>query len=93
MTNGSIVPPEMSSLVDSETGVNVRRLTSHLCHSNHFYFAHRSLCGAKMLFHSDRYNAQNLFSIGLDSGEISQVTGYEPSKGGLKSLGACLNPV
>lgn len=94
MAKGSRYPAEKRAFRDPETGVRVQRLTSCLCHSNHLYFTHWPYYagGRKMLFHSDRGNAYNLFGIELESGEIHQLTGFEPASEGVSPFRACVNP-
>ncbi len=94
MSKGDIYPSETSTFQDNETGVTIRRLTNHLCHSSHFYFTHWSYYGGgrKMVFQSDRANAGNLYGIDLDSGQIRQLTGVLPGQLGPKPFGTCVNP-
>ena len=95
MAKGSVYPSERQCFQDPETGVTVHRLTGYLCHNNHLYFTHRPYYagGRKMVFHSDRGNARNLFGLNLDSGEIQQLTGFESGVAGVSPFHACVNPV
>ena len=92
MEKGDIYPAERSSFSDSETGVIVHRLTSQLCHSNHLYFTHWCYYDGlrRMVFHSDRGGARNLFGLDLDSGEIRQLTGFQPGEEGVHPFCACV---
>ena len=82
MSRATIYPPEHRTFKDQVTGAAIHQLTDHLCHSSHFYFTHLPYYagGTKMLFHSDRGNARNIFEIDLRSFEIRQVTGFEPGE-------------
>ena len=73
----------------------MNRLTSHLCHSHHFYFTQQSRYadGRKLLFHSDRKNAKNLYSLDWKTGKIQQLTGFSAGEPGVGSFEACLNQV
>lgn len=67
---------EMMRYTDPETGAHVTRLTGQRCNSNHLYFTNNCFYAnnTKIVFMSDRNNAQNLFSLDLQSGEIIQLT-------------------
>lgn len=69
-------PSEMYAYTDPVTGASVKRLTSYRGNSNHLYFTNNCFYdnGKKIVFESDRDNAQNLFSLDLESGEIEQLT-------------------
>ena len=69
-------PPECKTFSDRASGVTVRQLTSFKGHSEHPYFTDDGFYDSdkRMLFLSDRGNVRNLFSIELDSGEISRLT-------------------
>ena len=73
-------PSELYSYRDADTGVLVTRLTSYRGNSNHLYFTNNCFYdnGKKLVFESDRDNAQNLFSLNLESGEIEQLTDLSP---------------
>lgn len=93
LSKGTVFPSETRTFVDNETGVTISRLTNHLCHSNHFYFTHWPYYsgGQKMVFHSDRGNARNLFGIDIETGEITQLTEFKPGTGGVEPFGACVS--
>jgi len=95
LAQGEVYPSESSFFEDRETGVRVCRLTQYLSHSNHFYFTHRPYYagGRRMVFHSDRQCARNLFGLDLESGEIQQLTGFETGSPGVGAFCACMNPV
>ncbi len=94
MAKGNIYPPEKDSFRDQETGALVHRLTGYRCHSSHLYFTHWPYYagGRKMLFHSDRGNARNLFGLDLESGKIQQLTGFEPGDEGVSPFAAWVSP-
>ena len=79
--------PEMESYVDRVSGVNVTRLTNWKGHSTHPYFTEEGWYddGKRMLFMSDRHNARNVFSIEIESGEISRLTDMKPENDGIHS--------
>ncbi len=91
MTAGEKWPAETSEYEDPTSGVTVRQLTDHKGHSHHLYFTNPGWHdGARrMLFGSDRMNRSNLFSVELESGEITQLTDLEKGAG---FLAACVNP-
>ena len=95
MAKGSVFPPEKSTYADRETGATVHRLTDYLGHSNHLYFTHWPFYAGqrRMLFHSDRENAHNLFGLDLESWEIRQLTGFQPGQDSPGPFSACVNPV
>ena len=94
MAAGEIFKPETRVFTDPQTGVRVRQLTDYKAHSHHLYFTnpgwYADTDGQKLLFGSDRCNRTNLFSLHLDSGEITQLTDLEPAQADF--LFASLNP-
>lgn len=76
----SCLPSERISYHDRVTGVTVHQLTNHLAHSYHLYFTNPGWwdAGRRLLFGSERGNAGNLYSIELESGEISRLTDNPP---------------
>lgn len=80
MTIGQTFPAEWSEYQDPLSGVTVQQLTNHKGHSHHFYFTNPGWYanGQKVLFASDRHNRTNLYSLDLNSGEITQLTDLEP---------------
>jgi len=91
VTAGRVWPAEWSEYEDKTTGAKVKRLTSYKGHSHHLYFTNPGWHdgGRRMLFGSDRDNRTNLFSIDLESGEITQLT--DRDRGG-RFLGTTVNP-
>ena len=71
-----ILPSERKSFQDRVSGVTVWQLTNYRGHSEHPYFTDNGWYDGdkRMLFVSDRNNARNLFSIEIESGEISRLT-------------------
>lgn len=67
---------ESVSYLDPYSGVRVRQLTNHKAHSHHLYFTNPGWWdnGRRLLIGSDRGNRTNLFSVELESGEITQIT-------------------
>lgn len=96
MTIGKIWPAEWSAAKDSRSGVTVRQLTNYKGHSHHLYFTNSGWYAnnQKLLFGSDRGNRTNLFSLDLNSGEITQLTDLPPIPLPYETsfLEACLNP-
>ncbi|WP_158584639.1 oligogalacturonate lyase family protein [Lachnotalea sp. AF33-28] len=73
-------PSEKRSYKDRISGATVTQLTGYLGHSYHTYFTNSGWYDGnqRLLFTSDRENVTNLFSIHIGSGEISQLTCFEP---------------
>ena len=73
-------PSEIRTYQDRISGVTVRQLTTYLGHSHHAYFTNNGWWDntRRLLFCSDRANASNLFSIEIESGEISRLTDFKP---------------
>ncbi len=69
-------PPELRAYIDRRGNRNVRQLTSHKCHHHHLHFTNSPFWdnGKKLLISSDRLGRTNLYSIDLQSGQISQHT-------------------
>ncbi len=69
---------EKRSFTDRVSGAEITQLTSYLGHSWHAYFTNNGWWdgGRRLLIRSDRENAANLFSIELESGEISRLTDF-----------------
>src|SRR5690625_1097205 len=91
MTKGKEWIPEWRQCKDRFTGVNISQLTNYAGHSNHLYFTENGWYdnGNKLLFHSDRNNQTNLFSIDIQSGKIIQLTNHNRT---YDSLPTCLHP-
>lgn len=84
-------PVEWRDYEDPLSGVTVRQLTDYKGHSHHLYFTNPGWWdgGRRLLFGSDRENRTNLFSIDLQSGEITQLTDLARDAG---FLATCVNP-
>ena len=81
---------------DPWSGAEITQLTDYNCHSYHLYFTNPGWYanGKKLLFGSERENQANLFSIDLESGEITQLTDFITPRGTeFNFLSACVNPV
>ena len=67
---------------DPVTGATIRQLTDYLAHSNHAYFTYSAWYddGRKLVILSDRGNHTNLFGVDLETGEIVQLTDWDPAK-------------
>ena len=68
MSRGRIWSPEWEDFVDPRSGVSVRQLTNYKGHSHHLYFTNPGW------FDNDW---KLLFSINLETGEITQLTDFE----------------
>ncbi len=77
-----IYPSEMRTYQDRVSGVTVHKLTDYLCDSYHTYFTNNGFWdqNRRLLFTSDRGNVSNLYSIELESGEISRLTDFQPGE-------------
>ncbi|WP_339106151.1 oligogalacturonate lyase family protein [Haloterrigena sp. KLK7] len=74
---GRTLPAERDRYADPETGAQVTRLTSDPdADSRHLYFTEPGWYddGRRLLVRSDRDGTQQLYSIALESGEITQLT-------------------
>ncbi len=73
-----IYPSEIRTYQDRISGVTVKQMTRFRGHSFHTYFTNNGFWdqNRRLLFTSDRKNACNLFSIELESGEISRLTDF-----------------
>ena len=80
--------PELNIYQDPVSGATVHQLTNYKGHSNHFYFTYPCWYdeGRKIVFYSDRENATNLFGVDLESGDIVQLTDFDPTQGEIGSL-------
>lgn len=79
MAKGDIMPAEWHSFDDLETGIRIKQLTQYKAHSHHLYFTNPGWYdnGRKLLFGSERGNRAHLYSLNLESGEITQLTDLE----------------
>ena len=79
------------------TGRTVRQLTTFRGHSHHLYFTNPGWWdeGKRLLFGSDRRGRRNLFSLELDSGEITQHTDSDMPGPPVEStfMDASINPM
>jgi oligogalacturonide lyase len=93
MAVGDILPAEGRTRRDPFTGATIHQLTDRRAHSHHLYFTNSGLWddARRLLFGSDRGEATNLYSLELDSGEITQLTDFAPAAA-LRTLTAFLNP-
>ncbi len=89
-----VTPSEGKEYNDHVTGVKGRQLTHHNAHSGHLYFTNSSHwdSGRRVLIRSGRYNASNVFSIELATGELTQLTDF-PSGGRRGGSVSFINPV
>lgn len=78
MRKGTIWPSERKTYTDRLTGLEVTQLTDYKAHSHHLYFTESGWYdrGQRLLFVSDRGNSANLYSLHVESGEITQLTVY-----------------
>jgi oligogalacturonide lyase len=92
MPAGRVWPAECSEYEDPTSGVPVRRLTDYKGHSNHVYFTNPGWWDGdrRLLFGSDRENRSSLFSVELESGEITQLTELAHDA---RFQTACVNPI
>jgi oligogalacturonide lyase len=90
MGKGTVWPSEKKSYQDRLTGIEVTQLTDYKAHSYHLYFTENGWYDGdrRLLFISDRGNSTNLFSLELESGQITQLTDYPEHD----HLSACLLP-
>ena len=72
----SIYPSEKRTYKDRISGATVHQLTNFKGHSVHPYFTDSGWYDndRRMLFVSDRENVRNIYSIEIESGEISRLT-------------------
>jgi len=96
MAKGERFPAEWRTSADDQTGVEIRQLTNYKGHSHHFYFTNPGWYdgGRRLLLGADRGNRTNLYSVDLDSGEITQLTDHDqpPPPAETSFLFASLNP-
>ncbi|WP_121741498.1 oligogalacturonate lyase family protein [Natronorubrum halophilum] len=74
---GRTLPAEREQYDDPETGASVTRLTSDPeADSRHLYFTEPGWDddGRRLLFRSDRGGTRQLYSVALESGELTQLT-------------------
>lgn len=72
---------EMTHRTDPATGVSYRQLTDYRGHSHHLYFTNSGLLpDGQLLIASHRNNAANYFRVDLESGDLRQVTDFNPAE-------------
>ncbi|MGD2173946.1 MAG: oligogalacturonate lyase family protein [Candidatus Brocadiaceae bacterium] len=91
MDAGRKWPAECQDYGDPLSGAHVRQLTDYMGHSYHLYFTNPGWWdeGRRLLFGSDRENRSNLFSLELQTSEITQLTDFD-RRGRFQAT--CLNP-
>ncbi|MFP4105754.1 MAG: oligogalacturonate lyase family protein [Phycisphaerae bacterium] len=94
MATGDILPSESREFTDPQTGVRIRQLTDYRAHNHHLYFTNNGFWddGRRLIVASHRNNAENFYSVELDSGEITQLTDF-PSDAHPRLQPAFLNPI
>ncbi len=82
MGTGTRWPSELGVSKDPVSGATVRQLTNYRAHSNHSYFTYPCWYdqGRKLVIASDRGNRINLYGVDLVSGEMTQLTDWDPAK-------------
>jgi oligogalacturonide lyase len=85
--------PELRTYRDPVSGVTVRQLTDHRAHSYHLYFTNSGWWDSnrRLLFGSDRGNATNLYSLDLETFQITRLTDIGPGEEH-DFQGATINP-
>jgi oligogalacturonide lyase len=93
MPKGRRFASESRSFQDLRTGTRVTQLTDTKAHSYPLYFTNSTWWdeGRRLLFGSDRENQSNLYSLELQSGEITQLT-ERGQPGETSLLFSSLNP-
>jgi oligogalacturonide lyase len=88
---GKVWPSEKKTFTDRITGIPGVQLTNYKGHSHHLYFTENGWYDGdrRLLFISDRDNRTNLFSLEIESGEITQLTDLD---GEFENISACLKP-
>jgi oligogalacturonide lyase len=93
MPAGQVLPSRSRSFEDPRTGTRITQLTDHRAHSHHLYFTTSGLWdgGRRLLIVSHRGDCENLYSVELATGELTQITDFRPeAHPGLQ--GAYINP-
>jgi oligogalacturonide lyase len=85
---------ERKVTTDPYAKTEIVTLTDYRGHSNHFYFTNNGFWdeGRRLLFSSERENVRNLFSVHIDSGEITQLTTAEGTEDVLEVQKAVVSP-
>jgi len=80
---GKTWEPELTVTTDPVSGATVRQLTNYRAHSNHAYFTYPCWYdqGRKLVICSDRGNSVNLYGVDLATGELTQLTDWDPARG------------
>ena len=94
MKSYQVYPSEKCVKYDRVTGVRITQLTGYLAHSCHAYFTNNGWWdgGRRLLFRGDRENASNLFSVEIESGEISRLTDFQPRAKAVPNFPNDVNP-
>lgn len=81
-------PSELETTDDPVTGATIHRLTTHSAGDWHLYFTEPAFYddGDRLLIRSDRGGTRNLYSIALESGELTQLTDLPHDIGGVTRL-------
>lgn len=84
MGKGSVLPSEMSSAKQPETGVRILKLTDAGCRNVHAYYNHEQFLNdsTSLVFHSDRSGLRQLYTVDIGSGKIVQITDAPEGVGG-----------
>lgn len=84
MTLGAVTPREGRTFTDRVSGATVHQLTDWHAHSHHLYFTNDGLWdgGRRLVIASERHNAPNLYSVELETGELTQLTDFRPEEPG-----------
>jgi oligogalacturonide lyase len=79
---GRQLPPELIVGTDPVSRATVHQLTNYKAHSNHSYFTYPCWYdnGRKVVIASDRGNRVNLYGVDVESGELTQLTDWDPAK-------------
>ena len=79
---GRRIAAELTVRKDPVSGATIRQLTDYRAHSNHAYFTYSAWYdgGRKLVILSDRGNRTNLYGVDLETGEMVQLTDWDPEK-------------
>ena len=79
---GRRLAAELTVRKDPVSGATIRQLTDYRAHSNHAYFTYSAWYdgGRKLVILSDRGNRTNLYGVDLETGEMVQLTDWDPEK-------------
>ena len=90
MAKGTVLPGEVTTRRDRETGARLWQITNDASINHNFYFLTPSMTpdGASVLFASNRNGATNFYQAGFPEGPIRQLTDGEDVHGYSATLGA-----